>query len=327
MMYLTISNLILLAIVLWLVGRNFIKRQDQRTFQRLIDHLNAGYYKCRIRDGVILDANKSYAKILELDMDPREIVGHSLGELFIYIDGEESIREQLKVRKELKNYEYRFKTLKGRNKVVLHNSYIVMDPYTREEVVEALVEDVTEEKYAYERMKESQEKYERLFKDSGDMVIICRLDDMSVEDINPVTEVITGYSGEELKSQPFENILHPARRGEMKGVREDLLFSGAAQLETMFVCKNGTYREVMMTFSIVEIAEDRYFMAVVKDISSLVKEQREQQLRKMELEDFWKASSERETRIMDLRQELDQLKQQVKLLKAKQEPHRNGTDE
>jgi PAS domain S-box-containing protein len=327
MMYLTIFNLILLAIVLWLLGRNFIKRQDWRTFRRLIDHLNVGYFKCRIRDGVILDANKGFAKIMELDMHPREIVGHSLGELFVYTDGEENIREQFKVRKEFKDYEYRFKTLKGTNKVVLHNSYIVTDLYTREEVVEALVEDITEEKHAYERMKESQQKYKRLFKDSGDMVIISRLDDMSVEEVNPVTEVITGYAWEELISQPFENILHPARRKDLSGIKEDLLFGGAAHLETMLVCKNGTYREVMMTFSVVEISEDKHFMTVVKDISALVKGQREQQLRKMELEDFWRASTERETRIMELRRELEQLRQQVKLLKAKQEPRKNGTDE
>jgi len=60
-------------------------------------------------------------------------------------------------------------------------------------------------------------------------------------------------------------------------------------------------------------------VAIIKDISGLVHEREEQVRRKEELEDFWKASVEREGRIKDLRTELQVAKEQIKILKGKDE--------
>jgi PAS domain S-box-containing protein len=320
MIYLVIANLITLFIVFYLIKKCLDLKCGQKTFQRLIDHIDVGYYKYRSRDGVILAANKGFLKILELDMSPEDVIGRSLNELLIYVEGEGSIREQLKLKNELKNYEYHFETLKGKDKCVLHNSYMIKNPYTREEVIEALIEDITEEKLSYEKMKGTQERYKKLFKNSGDMVIICRLGDFIVEEINPVTEIITGFPEDELVGGSFENLFHPSHRRGLREAREDLLFKGSARLETVVVCRNGTYKEVIMTMSVVEIGDERIAMAVVKDVSALVKEKEEQERRKKELEDFWRASVEREERIKDLRLELERAKQQIKLLKEKHEP-------
>ena len=317
MIYLIVSNLITLLVIFFLIKKYLDYRYERKTFQRLIDHLNIGYCRYSCRDEIILAVNKGFLRILESDMNVEDCIGRSLGELFIYVDGEESIRERLKVRNELKNYEYHFKTLAGKDKCVLYNSYIVKDPYSREEVIEAFIEDVTEEKVSYEKMKGTQERYKKLFKNSGDMVIICGLDDFVIEEVNPVTEIITGFSGDELVGRSFEDLFHPSRRKGIKEVWEDLLFKGAARLETVVVCKNGTYKEIIMTMSVVEIKDERIAMAVAKDVSALVKEKEEQERRKKELEDFWKASVEREERIKGLRLELERAKQQIKLLKQK----------
>ncbi len=319
MVYLVVSNLVFLFIAFYLTKKYLDYRYGQKTFQRLIDHVDAGYYRYRCRDGVILAANKGFLKILELDMSTEEIVGRPLSEFLIYVDRRESIQEQLKMRNELRNYEYHFKTLSGKDKCVLHNSYMIKDLYNREEVIEALIEDITEEKLSYEKMRGTRERYEKLFRNSGDMVIICRLDDLIIEEVNPITEVITGFSESELVDVSFEKLFHPSHKKGLKEAREDLLFKGAARLETVVVCKSGAYKEVIMTMSVVEIKDKRIAMAVVKDVSALVKEKEEQERRKKELEDFWKASVEREERIKDLRLELERTKQQLKLLKGKHE--------
>ena len=210
--------------------------------------------------------------------------------------------------------------------MVLHNSYIVRGHYKGEEVIEALLQDITDERMSYEKMKESQERYERLFKDSGDMVIISRLDNFTIEEVNPVTEVITGFSQENLAGRSFEDLIHPSHRRGLKECHKDLLFRGTARLETIVVCKNGTYKEMILTLSVVEMKDHRIIMAVVKDVSTMVRERKEQDRRKKELEEFWKASVEREERIKDLRIELERLKQQVKFLKQKNGTRRPGTE-
>ena len=317
MLYLVVSNVIAFLILVFSIIKCLKYRRDQKAFHRLADHVNIGYYRYRCRDGVVLAANKGFAKILELDMSARDVVGRSLSELFIYVEGEGSIRELLKARGKIKDHEYRFKTLAGKDKCILHNSYITRDHYHNEDVVEALIEDITEEKTSHGKMKESQERYEKLFKNAGDMVVICRLDDLAIEEVNPITEVVTGFLEEELIGTSFENLLHPLRRRALKNVREDLLFKGTGGMETVVVCKNGAYKEVILTLSVFEIKENRMIMAIIKDVSALVKEREEQERRREEMESFWKASVEREERIKGLRLELERAKQQLKLLKEK----------
>ena len=314
-----ITNAITLLAAVFFAKKYFSSVYTQRTFSRLIDHTNTGYYRYRAKDGVVLAANKAFVDILELGADPQDIIGRSLTELLIYIDSEGSIRKKLKERGELRNYEYRFKTLNGKDKAVLHNSYIVKGGRGTDEIIEALIQDITEERLSYEKMKESQERYEKLFMYSGDMVMIFRLDDFRIEEVNPVTEVTTGFSQKELIERSIEDLIHPSHREGLKECHDDLLFKGVSSLETVIVCKNGTYKEVIMTFSLVEMKDHRIVMAVVKDVSIMVRGREEQRRRQKEMEDFWKASVEREERIKDLKIELERSKQQLRLLK-----HKNG---
>jgi len=317
MIYLAVLNFLFILVLLYFTKIILDHKYSHRTFTRLIEHINVGYYRYRVRDGVLLSANRAFIDILELEMQPKDVRGRSLSELMIYIEGEGSIREKVKEWGELRNHEYHFKTLDGKDKWVLHNSYIVRDRLTGEEVIEALIEDITEERMSYERMKISQERYEKLFRSSGDMVIIYRFDDLTIEEVNPVTEVISGYGEEELTGRSFDSIIHPASRRDFLGMQKDLIFRGASRLDTVIVTRNGQYKQVILTLSVVEIQEEKIVMAVVKDVSELMREREEQARRKKELEDFWRSSVEREERIKDLRSELERTKQQLKMLKEK----------
>ncbi|MGB2599872.1 MAG: PAS domain-containing protein [Candidatus Omnitrophota bacterium] len=305
------------------MGVKFLEfRRTKRILQRLIDHTHTGYYKYRCRDGVVIEANKTFLDILELDMKKDEAIGRSLSELIIYVDDEGSIRERVKREKVIRDYEYHFKTLDGKDKWVLYNSYMVKDPRTGEETIEALIRDMTDVRSSYEEMRDAEERYKKLFKNSGDMVIIYRFDSGMIEEINPVTDILTGFSEEELVGRSFAELLHPSSRKELNEARKDLMFRGHARMEGVIVCKNGSYKETSFTLSMFEIKGEKVTMAIIKDISGLVHEREEQVRRKEELEDFWKASVEREERLKDLRTELQIAKQQIKILKGKDETGR-----
>lgn len=312
---LIISNVITLAVLLVMARKCYGHRDNSLSFQRLIDRINIGCFRYRVSDGVVMRANRGFVEILELEMAPREVIGKSIKELMIYVEGEGTVREHVKLRGELRNYEYHFKTLKGKDKWILHNSYLVRDPFTGQECIEALIQDITEEKISYDRMKQSQERYEKLFTNSGDMVIIYRVNGSVVEEVNPVSEVITGFSAAELVDRPFDGLFHPSSRRKLKEAQEDLLFKGSAQLEAVIVCRNGAYREVFLTMSLAELNEERMVMVIAKDISEFVKDMEEQKRRKSELEDFWRGAVEREERIKDLRRDLERAKEEIRHLK------------
>ncbi|MBL7072149.1 MAG: PAS domain-containing protein [Candidatus Omnitrophica bacterium] len=320
MTYLLISNLLILFVLLYTLRKFFVYKYRRKTFQRLMDHTNIGYYKYRCADGVILAMNKGFISILELrNKTAKDVIGHSLSEFLIYVDGEESIRARLQATRELHNYEYHFKTLEDKDKYVLHNSYIEKDSLTGEDVIEALVQDITEEKSAYESMRQSQERYENLFKNSKDMVIICRMDDFAIEEINPIIEVVTKFSENELVGMPLEKLICARDKRKLKEIRKDLLFRSAAHLETEILCKDGSRRQVLVTLSVVKIKNDEIVLAIIKDVSFLAQEMEGQRERKRELETFWETAMEREERVRDLRRETEELKKELNKLKEKYE--------
>jgi PAS domain S-box-containing protein len=317
MTYLIISNFVLLVLLACVAYSCFRRGRLESALQRLIDHTNVGYYRYRVRDGVVISANKGFVRILDLDVGPADVVGRSMSELIIYLDDTVSIREQVRMRGGLNNFEYRFKTLKGKDKNVIHNAYMMVDPYTREEIVVALIEDVTEERASYEKMRQSQERYEKLFKSSGDMVAIFRLSDLGIEEVNPVTEIMTAFEQEEILGKTFDELIHPSRRDIFRDCKSDLLFSGSASLETVIVRKDGGYRDVILTMNAIDIREHRVVLVMVKDVSSFVRGKKEEDLRKKELEEFWKASVEREDRINELRGALDKAQKKLRALEEK----------
>jgi len=264
--------------------------------------------------------NKGFISILELrNKTANDVIGHSLSEFLIYVDGEESIRERLRTIRELRNYEYHFKTLENNDKYVLHNSYIEKDSLTGEDVIEALVQDITEEKSAYESMRQSQERYENLFKNSKDMVIICRMDDFVIEEINPIMEIVTKFSENELVGMPLEKLILVRDKKKINEARKNLLFRGAAHLETVVLCKDGSRRQVLMTLSAIKIKNDEIVLGIIKDVSFLAEEMGEQKERRRELETFWETAIEREERVRDLRRETEELKKEINKLKEKYE--------
>ncbi|MGB3112273.1 MAG: PAS domain S-box protein [Candidatus Omnitrophota bacterium] len=316
---LLVLNLVLLVIAVLLGVRLIEFNRTRKTLQGLMDHAHTGYYKYRHKDGVVLAANKSFMEIIELDIKKDKAIGRSLSELIIYVDDEENMREKVKRDRLLRNFEYHFKTLQGKDKWVLYNSFMVRDPRTGEEVIEAMIKDITMERKSYENVRRAEERYRKLFKNSGDMVVIYKFETGIIEEINPVTAILTGFSEVELVGRPFESLFHPSSRKNLEEVHKDLAFRGASRLEGLIVCKNGSYKETSLTLSMFEFEEEKIVMAIVKDVSALVRERKEQMRRKEELEKFWEASVEREERIKDIRTELQVSKQQIKLLKEKNE--------
>ncbi len=143
------------------------------------------------------------------------------------------------------------------------------------------------------------------------------MENMMMEEVNPITEIVSGYSAEELVGKTFDMLFHPDKIKMLKEAQKDLLFMGHSRFGTTMVTKNGMYKEVMLTLSIADIQGEKMVMALIKDISEIVAEKEEQRKRKKELEAFWQASIEREERIKDLRGDLERANRQLSLMKDK----------
>ena len=70
----------------------------------------------------------------------------------------------------------------------------------------AVIQDITSSKLAEKALKESEEKYRTLFENAGEAIFVAQ--DGRVVFLNPMTTLISGYSGEEFTSRPFTDFIH-----------------------------------------------------------------------------------------------------------------------
>jgi PAS domain S-box-containing protein len=128
------------------------------TFQRLLELTGDGVYRYTFEEGRILFANRGLVRILGLDCDPEQLVGKLLRDVLVYTEREGTVRLALAQHGEIRGFEYHFRTLGGEDRWVLHDSRIVRDPASGQQIVEAIVKDVTERR----RLQEETAKAQRL---------------------------------------------------------------------------------------------------------------------------------------------------------------------
>jgi HD-GYP domain-containing protein (c-di-GMP phosphodiesterase class II) len=117
---------------------------------------NIGLYRYKM-DGTVIFMDWGAIHIFDLEQtfpDPLLIAGKNIADLFLYIQPKNSLREAVKKHGRVHNLEYPFRTLTGHDKWILHDSYLAIDPSSGDEVVQAIVQDITSQKRS-ERIQNS----------------------------------------------------------------------------------------------------------------------------------------------------------------------------
>jgi len=144
----------------------------RRLYARLLEFAGDAVYRYTFDEGRILFANKGLVDVLGLDCKPEELEGKLLKDVLTYIEKPGTIRRAADKHGEIHSFEYRFKTLKGEEKWVIHNSFILKHPKTGKKIVEAIAKDITERKKAEESLRQAAEEWKETFDSIADLVFI-----------------------------------------------------------------------------------------------------------------------------------------------------------
>ena len=100
-------------------------QESERKFRETIKYLDEGYYSCMM-DGVVLDHNQAFNRILGIDIT-KDLKGSKLPDFWQNPDDRKVYLQELMTRGFIRNYLINAKTIDGEKVVVMVNSHLVKD--------------------------------------------------------------------------------------------------------------------------------------------------------------------------------------------------------
>jgi len=168
--------------------------------------------------------------------------------------------------------------------------------------------NISERKRAEEALRNSENKFSKAFHVSPDVLVISRFADGLIIEVNGSWGRLFGYSREEVigrNSLEMGLFANPADRQNLAAQLQEQNF--VHDFEAEIKCKSGEVRQVTLSVGTIEIDSEPYLLTIIHDITK--RKQAESQLNEQiaELQRWHKATLGRETRILDLKREVNEL--------------------
>ena len=146
--------------------------------------------------------------------------------------------------------------------------------------VQGIVQDITERKRAEEALRESEERFHRMFEMHAAVMLLIEPVSGRINDANPAAEKFYGYSGEQLRGMLIQdiNIMSP---GEMAAERMRAVGNEKKSFNFSHRLANGDVRFVEVHSSPITLEGNLNLFSIIHDITE--RKEAEDQLRKLSL--------------------------------------------
>jgi two-component system, cell cycle sensor histidine kinase and response regulator CckA len=137
-----------------------------------MDFAGIAIYRFR-PDGTILFIDGGTLHLLDLQDeidDPSVLVGRDIGTLFEYVAQPRSFRDEVLRDGQVRGFEYTYRTLKGDQRWVNHDAFVVRDPETGEQAIQVICHDVTPRRRAVAALERSEAQIRALLSAIPDMM-------------------------------------------------------------------------------------------------------------------------------------------------------------
>jgi PAS domain S-box-containing protein len=300
------------------------KRAEQETkrakylLEKVVDNMADAIVMTDNR-GLITSYNKGAAEIF--GHHPSDILGKPVLDFYVRKKDAKTVKQMLLKSKEgkISDFETQFLTRDGRTVFVNMSATLIRDEEGKVAGTLGINRDITQRKTLEREVKESEERYRTMVESAHDMVAIIG-GGSRVKYVNKKAEELTGYSREELVGMDFRDLLNKGsrrpvldrfrkkRRGETVPVR----------YEFEIIRKDGEKRRVESSSSNLTDADGSMdTIAYIRDITE--RKQYEEALKEKleELEKWYKLTVDRELKMIELKNEIRALANELNELKQK----------
>lgn len=187
--------------------RYLTDQETEEMRREALEFLGIGLYRYRF-DGTVVFMDPGAMHALGVDQvypDSESVVGKDIGDLIVYDGPRGYLRNQIRAEGKAHGLEYPFKTLRGEERCAVHDSYLVQDPETGEELIQVIIKDITDQKRAERALRQEREQLAVTLRSIGDGVITADVEGR-VALLNKSAEELTGWTQEEAVSRPLEEV-------------------------------------------------------------------------------------------------------------------------
>jgi len=241
-------------------------RKSEALYRSVVDNIQDVFYRTDA-DGLLVMLSPSGARLLGYD-SVDEMVGRPNADFWFEPAGRKDFLARIQAQGKVADFEVILKRRDGSPVLVATSSSLYGDGQGRVLGVEGIFRDITERKRTEEALRQSEEKFSRLFKLSPDAISLSEPDSGLLVDVNEAYARLSGYAPEELigkKALELNLFVNPASRGR---VVERLKTTGQAKnIEIGIRRKDGSEIECTVSCQFITIGQERFLLAVMRDLT------------------------------------------------------------
>ena len=258
-----------------------------RILEEALRFAQVGLYRYRF-DGTVIDMNEAAFDILDLEerfRSPADVIGRNIEDLIVYIGPRRRVRNLIRSRGEARNVLYPFRTLAGVEKWVVHDSFPVADPATGEEVVQAIIKDVTEAHEREAALRASEERLVRVVETIADGITILDSNGR-ITFANAAAEAILGLTRSAIAGRTYNDPAWRITTVDGKPIRdEDLPFqrvmhTGAPVYNLEHAIERPDGSRIILSINAAPLRDaEGHIVGVVASLSDITERERLEKLR------------------------------------------------
>jgi PAS domain S-box-containing protein len=244
--------------------------EAEKKYRELFENAVIGAYRTT-PDGKIIDVNPAFVKMFGAK-DKFEILQMKASDFYADPRDREIFMRALEISDSISNFENRLKRLDGKEIIVREHVRAVKDPLGNVIFYEGMIEDITEQKKAEEKLKESEEKYRTLVE--GSLAGTYIFQDGKFKFVSGQILSIFGFTPQEvLNTRKILEIVHPEDRKKViklftSNLKGDISKSG---FQFRIIKKNGEIAWVEVLNNLINYEGKPALLGTMLDITDRIK--------------------------------------------------------
>jgi diguanylate cyclase (GGDEF)-like protein/PAS domain S-box-containing protein len=233
----------------------------------------------RMADGCYLEVNDAWTRVFGWSRD--EVIGRSSLDLGVWkaSSDREHMIAVLESGQEMRNVETHMRRKDGAELTFLLS--VEVSEFDGERCIVAQYTDISERKRGEIALRQSEERFAKVFHSSPDAIVISRLSDGTYVDMNEAWAQMCGYSREEIIGHSSLELGIWANAPDRERLLEQLGSSETLRhFEFRLRRKDGSVAEALLSGEIIELHGEKCLLALLADITE--RKRAEEQLRASE---------------------------------------------